>query len=132
MKTTASFRRLSTSAVLLAGLLLAGCGGSKNDAGVKTVDSAQAASQLEQAFEKADTAVKQNVAATSQALRNREYEKAIVSLYTVKQAPGITLEQGMAIHSSSITLELELIKAIEHGDENAKRAYQLLKQVKRN
>lgn len=117
---------------VLVGLLCAGCGRSKEDARLDTGQPPEVASHLEKAFEKAEAAVQQNVSAASQAMRNHEFEKAIVSLHTVQQSPGITLEQGLAIHSSAVALEQELIKAMERGDENAKRAYRLLKQVKRN
>ncbi len=65
-------------------------------------------------------------------MRKGEYEKAIVSLHTARQATNITLEQGLAIHSSMVTLERDLINAIERGDENAKKAYELLRRTKRN
>ncbi|MBI4327904.1 MAG: hypothetical protein HY674_21950 [Chloroflexi bacterium] len=132
MKTRLTFWPSSILGVFSAGLLLAGCGGSKEKDRLPAANPQQAASQLEQAFEKADASMQQNVSLASQAMRNREFEKAIVSLHTVQQAPGITLEQGMAIRSSAITLELELIKAMERGDQNARRAYLLLKQVRRN
>ena len=76
--------------------------------------------------------MKRDVSAASEAMRNGEYEKAIVTLHTVKQAPGITMEQGLAIHSSMVTLEQTLINAIERGDPKAKQAYELLRRMKRN
>ena len=93
---------------------------------------AQAASSLDESFATASPAVKQDVQVVSDALRKREFEKAVVSLQVVQQAPNITLQQGLAIHNSSILLEKELINAIERGDPRAKQAYNLLKQMKRN
>jgi hypothetical protein len=38
----------------------------------------------------------------------------------------------MAIHHSAVAMEAKLVNAMDAGDENAKRAYQLLKELKRN
>jgi hypothetical protein len=121
----------ATMGIVLLCLLFVGC--SKSDDGrlsAKTPE--QAASALDQSFAAADAGVKQNVSAVSEALRKREFEKAVVSLGTVQQAPNITLDQGMAIQNSSILLERELINAIERGDPKAQQAYDLLKRMRRN
>ena len=120
---------LSLGSVLL---LAVGCGKSSETEGFVAKSPEQAASALDQAFTAASAPVKQDVFAVSEALRKRDYEKAIVSLHTVQQAPGITMEQGMAIKNSSVLLESELIRAMENGDKNAEKAYQLLKRTRRN
>jgi hypothetical protein len=114
-------------------LLLSGCGKSDTQSGTIAVSTPkEAASQLQQAFEKADPEIKQSVDAASVALRNGEYEKAVVSLQVIRSGEGISLDQGLAIHSSIVTLESQLVSAIEAGDPNAKRAYELLKGLKRH
>jgi hypothetical protein len=119
---------------LLAGLalLMTACGEGGDRSGKINVGSPkQAASQLEQAFVNTAPEVKENAGIASEALRNGDYEKAVISLQAVRATPGITLEQGLAIHGSVLTMEDRLIRAMEAGDENAKRAYALLKQMKR-
>ncbi len=65
-------------------------------------------------------------------MRKGDYEKAIVALQVMRNAKDITLEQGLAIHNSAVAMEVRLINAMDAGDPNAKRAYQLLKELKRN
>lgn len=91
----------------------------------------QAASQIEQAFSGAKGPARDVAAAASDAMRKGDFEKAIVSLQTVRATPDVTVDQGMAIHSTTIMLEERLVSAIESGDKNAERAYQLLKAMKR-
>ncbi len=131
MKITSLLSPISATA-LCALALLTGCGESKDADPVKTQTPAQAGSQLEQAFQNANGAGKDSAKAAAEAMRQGEYEKAVVSLHTAKSAPNVSLEQGMAIQSSMISLEQNLIKAIERGDPNAQRAYDLLKRSKRN
>jgi hypothetical protein len=120
-------------AAALAALALLAQGCSKSDDVKITIGSPkQAASNLEQAFANSSDEVKEKAGIASDALRKGDYERAVVSLQAVSSTPGITLEQGLAIHSSVMTMEDTLIRAMESGDENAKRAYQLLKQMKRN
>ena len=91
-----------------------------------------AAQQLDQAFATADAQKKAQVAAASQALKNLEYEKAVVSLQLLKKEGNLTTEQGVAVHNSMISLEAKIIDAIDAGNENAKRAYEQLKKARRN
>ena len=109
-----------------------GCSKSREEIIPTAKTPEQAASGLDKTFAGAPPAVKENVTAVSEALRKRDYEKAVVTLHSVQQAPGITLQQGMAIHDSSVLLERELINAIERGDPRAKAAYELLKRSRRN
>lgn len=92
----------------------------------------QAAAQLQQVFEGTPQELKQTVNAASEAMRTGNYEAAVVSLQTIRSREGITLEQGLAIHHSAVAMEAQLVRAVESGDEKAKRAYQLLKAFKRN
>jgi hypothetical protein len=92
----------------------------------------EAASQLQQAFVSADVAVKNNANIASEALRTADYEKAIQSLQTIKARQNLSFDQGLAVHNSMVALESKLISAMNAGDANAKRAYELLKQSRRN
>jgi hypothetical protein len=108
---------------------LTGCDRSGDDlkmAGTPT----EAASQIEQAFQNANPEVRSAAAMAAEAMRNGEYEKAVVSLTTVKSGPSVTLDQGLAVHSSTVALEARLVSAMASGDENARHAYGLLKAMK--
>lgn len=111
-------------------LLGAGCGKSDEDAGVLT--PVQAARSLDEHFAEAPPDVQHTVRMASEALREGNAEKAVVALQTARAQPTLTLDQGLAVHNSLVALEHQLIAAAEAGDENAKRAYELLKRVKRN
>lgn len=129
---------MRSSAFLPAGLatlmlLGAGCGDKDPEAG--TVTPEQAATRLEEAFPEESTTepVHVGIQSASEALREGNYEKAVVALEVTRQTPTpLTFEQGMAVQSSLITLEHRLIEAIANGDPNAQRAYDLLKKSKRN
>jgi hypothetical protein len=92
----------------------------------------EAASQLQQAFVSANVEVKNTANVVSEALRTADYEKAIDSLQTIKARQNLTFEQGMAVYNSERALEARLIAGVNAGDPNAKRAYELLKQRRRN
>ena len=67
-------------------------------------------------------------------MRAGDYEKAVVALQVIRSGSGtnVTFEQGLAVHYSVVAMERKLINAVEAGDENAKRAYKVLKELKRN
>jgi hypothetical protein len=114
-------------------LCAGGCG--KSATGVERAaprNLREAASQIERMFVQAPPDLKQNAAVASDAMQKDDYEKAVVSLHVLQAGKGITLEQGLAVHDSMVALEGRLISAMESGDQNAKRAYQLLKELKRN
>lgn len=117
----------------LALLILAGisCGKREDDV-VLATDPKQAASQLDTAFSAANSQVKQSAVTASEALRRGEYEKAIVNLQVMRESQALTMEQGLAIHGTVVSLESQLIRGVEAGDPNAIRAYQLLRAMKRN
>ena len=127
-------RTAFTISVGLALVLCAGgCGKSATEAERPVPrNPREAASQIEQAFVQAPPEIKQVSGAASDAMQKGDYEKAVVSLHVLQGGKGITLEQGLAIHNSMVALEGRLISAVESGDPNAKRAYQLLKELKRN
>jgi hypothetical protein len=123
-------RAVMWSAALL--LLQGGCSKSKSDSDYKVAETPkEAATQLERAFQNTVPEVQQSVTTASQALRTGDYEKAVVTLQVIRSREGLTLNQGLAIHSSMVALEGKLIYAMEAGDQNARRAFELLKQLKR-
>jgi hypothetical protein len=130
-------RRCARAAWIGAGLavlgLLAGgaCGRRNADARIAQSPK-EAASQLETAFAAADAEAKAAAEAASQALRNAEYERAMVSLQTIRARENVTLEQGIAVQSSIVNLETSLVKAMDAGDPEARRIYTLLKELKRD
>jgi len=116
---------------VFASLLLAACGPDPGDIR-QPANPREAASQVEQAFAHSDPATRGIASSVSEALRKGDYEQAVVSLQTIKTAPAITPDQGLAIHGTALTLEAQLIRALQSGDKNAERAYELLKTLKRN
>jgi hypothetical protein len=56
----------------------------------------------------------------------------VVALDVARSSPTLTLEQGLAVHNSLVALEAHLVNAAAAGDEQARRAHELLKQAKRN
>lgn len=117
----------------LAIVLLDGCRKSGDDLSEAVPrNPAEAASQLQKVFETAAPATKQTVSAVSEAMRKDDYEKAVVSLQIIRSGKDITLEQGLAIHNSELAVQRKILSGVEAGDENAKRAYKILKELKRN
>ena len=113
-------------------LVFGGCGKSPDAAAGIAKTPEQAASQVEQAFAGADSKMKELANATSEALRKNEYENAVTSLRALHGSESLSPEQRVATYSSSVTLEARLISAMQAGDKNAERAYQLLKALKRD
>ena len=129
-------RTSTTTAAVLASFLLAtvGCGKSNPEDATPSAAPPKpqaAATELQHAFVNARPEVQKPVQEAAQALQSANYEQAIKSLETVRVRPGLTPEQNMAIHNSSRSLETRLIAAMEAGDPNAKRAYEMLKKSRR-
>jgi hypothetical protein len=72
------------------------------------------------------------VASASQALRQGQFDQAVVNLQVVRNSEALTLDQGLAVHSSVVAMEQALLSRVEAGDPNARRAYELLKALKRD
>ncbi len=121
---------------LLAGLLVAAGGCGKSDQEIAPASAPpqpkEAASQIQQAFTSAAPEVKKSADVVSESLRTANYEQAVQSLQAIKAQPNLTVQQGMAVYNSEMSLEARLIAGIEAGDPNAKRAYEALKKSKRN
>ena len=117
----------------LAILFLDGCSNSGETLSEAVPRSpAEAASQLQTVFKTAAPEFKQSVSLVTEAMRKDDYEKAVVSLQIVRSGKNLTLEQGLAIHNSEQAMRQKILSGVEAGDENAKRAFQLLKELKRN
>jgi LPS sulfotransferase NodH len=121
----------SLSLALALAVVATGCGGSKDDLPAPTTPK-EAAKQIDSAFATAEPELQQNMHTASAALREGQYEKAVVALQVTRSTTNLTLEQGLAVHNSLVTLEANLINAAASGDANAQRAYDLLKKSKRN
>lgn len=92
----------------------------------------EAASQIQQAFVSAAPEVQTTANVASEALRTSDYEKAIQSLQSIKARQNLTYDQGIAVYNSERALEAKLISAMNAGDPNAKRAYEMLKKRRSN
>ena len=114
-------------------VFLQGCGKSDEASGAAVPRNPQeAASQLQTVFSKADPVIKQTADSASNAMRKGDYERAVAALQVIRSGTNVTLEQGLAVHNSVVAMERKLVNAADAGDENAKRAYRLLKELKRN
>ncbi len=117
----------------IAVLFLSGCGKSGDDLSEAVPRSPrEAASQLQKVFETATPETKQAANIVAVAMRKDDYEKAVVSLQIIRNGKNITLDQGLAIHNSELAMRRKILSGMEAGDENAKRAFQLLKELKRD
>ena len=137
MKSLTHHARFLAGSVALALCIFAGCGkqaGSDNPVldAPPPKTPVQAAKQLEQAFVAAPPQVQTAVTTATEGMRTGDYEKAVAGLEVLKATANQTMEQGMAVHNSSVALEQKLIAGIQAGDPNAKRAYELLKKMKKN
>jgi hypothetical protein len=126
-------KKLTALLGVFAVLWLAGCSKSRDDRSEAIPRSpSEAASQLQKVFETAPPETKQTVNAVTEAMRKDDYEKAVASLQIIRSGKNITLDQGLAIHNSELAMRRKILSGVEAGDENAKRAYQLLKELKRD
>ena len=121
-------RVLATGSSTLILLFVAGCGRSGDASGEAGAQSpGEAASLLENVFSTETPDARKQAASASEALRGSDYERAVFALQIIRSSQNITLEQGLAIHHSEIALQNRIVRAVEAGDEKAKRAYELLK-----
>jgi hypothetical protein len=124
---------IATAVGAVALVFLQSCGKSDEATGAAVPRNPQeAASQLQTVFAKAAPEIKQTADTASNAMRKGDYEKAVVALQVIRSSTNVTFEQGLAVHNSVVAMERKLVNAVDAGDENAKRAYRLLKELKRN
>lgn len=123
-------RKTRMVAMLAVLTVLTGCGSREEKDMKAAATPAEAASGMERAFASAADETRHAAGMVAEALRRGEYEKAVVSLTTVRTATNVTLEQGMAVHQSTLQLEARLAAEIAAGNEAATRAYGLLKAMK--
>lgn len=118
---------------MLAGLILvtSSCGGGDGAGKLTPKSPKDAASGLETAFSGASGEVSQTVSAAAGAMKSGDYEKAAVSLGTLRGAGNLSLDQGIALHSSMLSLEEQLIRGVEAGDPKARQAYEVMKRMKK-
>jgi hypothetical protein len=120
---------LNCGPFLAATLILAACGKSEV---ASTPAPKEAVAKVQQAYAGADPATKQVITSMSDAVNKGDYEQAVVSLTTLRSVPATTPEQQGAVIDSARAIEAKLLRAIESGDKNAERAYQLMKEMKKN
>jgi hypothetical protein len=122
---------LPAAALAAAVMLCTGCGSDDPEMELPKTPAA-AAERIEEVFAEEQPVVRDTATAAREAVRVGDYEKAVVALQALKQRPAPNLEQGLAVHGYMVALEAELINASAAGDERAKRAYELLRKMKRN
>jgi sugar/nucleoside kinase (ribokinase family) len=108
-----------------------GCGHPADEDSLTGKSPVQAAGMLESAFKNAPEASRMAATSAAEAMRDKDYEKAVVSLRTIRATENVTLEQGLAVHATILSMEGELVSAAQSGDPKAKQAYELLKSLKR-
>lgn len=116
--------------VVVAVALLAGCG-SGNEDRLEARPPKEEAGRLEKAFASASERQRSDASVAAAAMKTGDFEKAVVSLGAVKGGGSLSLEQGLAVHASVLSLEEQLVRGADAGDERAKRAYELLRAMKR-
>jgi precorrin-6B methylase 1 len=99
---------LAISLVMLLGAT--GCG--------KHPDVKAEAAQLEKTFTAANPNALVTRAAT--AIREGDYAAGVIALEAVKQTPGMTAEQLMAVQRATLTVTEDLTARAERGDAKAK------------
>jgi outer membrane lipopolysaccharide assembly protein LptE/RlpB len=120
---------LNSAALVAATALFAACGKSEV---ANTPAPKEAVAKMQEAYAGADPATKQVITSMSDAVNKGDYEQAVVSLTTLRSVPATTPEQQGAVIESARAIEANLLRAIEAGDKNAERAYQLMKEMKKN
>jgi outer membrane protein assembly factor BamD (BamD/ComL family) len=121
--------RRTASALVATLFLLTAC----NKPSASAPSPHQAAERVQQAYASADDSMtKQAVATLSDSMRKGDYEQAVVSLMTIRAKAATTPEQQQAVIQSAQAIEMNLINRMNAGDKNAERAYQLMKELKRN
>jgi hypothetical protein len=114
-------------------LVLAGCSGGGEEEGMlaRPETSQEAAVQVNEVFQGAPPEIQEAAQVAAEGLQTGDYEKAVLSLQAIQASGNLTVNQGMAVHNSMVTLEAELIAAKQSGDPAAIAAYERWKNLKR-
>ncbi len=114
-------------------LVLAGCsGGGEEELMLGRPETSQeAAVQVNEVFQGAPPEIQEAAQVAAEGLQTGDYEKAVLSLQAIQASGNLTVNQGMAVHNSMVTLEAELIAAKQSGDPAAIAAYERWKNLKR-
>lgn len=134
MKRAKTLGEISVFILIAACAFLMGCGKGEKDEGWRTSDSVDgAANHLNDAFADSSSNLKKHATEASNAMQKKKYRSALISLQEIKLSGEVeSAKEGMAVRDSLVNLEEELIYAIENGDKNAQKTYDLLKRVNRN
>ena len=134
MKRTETLRAINFYILTGVCVLWMGCGMGEKDEGWRTSDSVDgAADHLSDAFNDSSDNLKKHAKEASNAMHKKKYRTALISLQEIKLSGEVgSAKEGMAVRDSLVNLEEELIYAIENGDKNAQKTYDLLKRVNRN
>lgn len=95
-------------------------------------NTSEAAGQLETVFAEAPPLVKANAEDAGQALKTKDYEQAVIIVHALQNQENLTHEQGLAARNTMVTLQKDLIRAMEAGDTNAQKAFERLRELHRN
>lgn len=118
------------SILVLPWFLALGCGGNGQDEWAIADTPKAAATQIESAFASAPDAYRNAAKIASDSLSSGDYDKALEALQVIRASENVTLEQGLAVHSSMVALERSLVAAAEAGDQAAEETYTRLKRMK--
>lgn len=121
---------LTIGMLLFAMTVTVGCGRKGADDSKVATTPTEAAGQLDGAFASAPADFRNAAGEASAALRSGDYSKAVESLSVLRGSESVSLQQGVAVHSSMVMLESRLIAAADAGDPKAKEAYAQLRRMK--
>lgn len=128
MKSTRLLLALALPLVLA--LVGGGCGKKDGTEAAQAGSLEESAVFLEKAFANATPEVKTVVQRTCDALRKSEFEEAVLGVQALKGVENSNIDQGMALHGAIANLQAGIGVAMASGDPKAKRAYELLKNLR--
>ena len=116
--------------LLAAALVLSGCTHKEDEKPVAVEPirhPEKAATVLEQAYQKADSGAKTAVDEVTRALKQKDYEGAVVGLQVLQANPARSFEQSQVLIGMMAGLQKELAEGAERGDPKAIKAIEALK-----
>ncbi|HWD17712.1 MAG TPA: hypothetical protein VHB20_00405 [Verrucomicrobiae bacterium] len=112
------FSRIAAALISLCAFLFIGCGGGSSEV-PQAASRTQAQAQLERAFAKADPQLRAEAAKALDALKTDNLKASFEAVRALKNRPGLTAEQEMAIRNTSLGLQAELAERIVAGDKES-------------